>query len=111
MPSTPDTEYIPDMLNTPDHEDVKIIHQYLKQQQNPQTLFSKLTINTNTLDNQKLFDTHQISLLGTRKTLSTPESSQTDSDDVSPQIQRKRRTIHAREILPKFSISIEDDFT
>uniref|UniRef100_A0A8W7P041 non-specific serine/threonine protein kinase n=1 Tax=Anopheles coluzzii TaxID=1518534 RepID=A0A8W7P041_ANOCL len=38
----------------------------------------------------------------------TPESSQTDSDDVSPQIQRKRKIVHNR-ILPKFSISIEDD--
>ncbi|XP_053690333.1 microtubule-associated serine/threonine-protein kinase 3 isoform X2 [Sabethes cyaneus] len=42
--------------------------------------------------------------------LSTPESSQTDSDDVSPQIQRKRKIVHSRGgILPKFSISIEDD--
>lgn len=41
------------------------------------------------------------------KTLSTPESSQTDSDDVSPQIQRKRKTTSIRPILPKFSISLE----
>ncbi|KAL5289816.1 MAST4 family protein [Megaselia abdita] len=41
------------------------------------------------------------------KTLSTPESSQTDSDDVSPQIQRKRKTTTIRPILPKFSISLE----
>ncbi|XP_062564671.1 microtubule-associated serine/threonine-protein kinase 3 isoform X2 [Armigeres subalbatus] len=41
--------------------------------------------------------------------LSTPESSQTDSDDVSPQIQRKRKIVHSRGILPKFSISIEED--
>lgn len=43
------------------------------------------------------------------KTLSTPESSQTDSDDVSPQIQRKRRTGHSRELLPRFAISMEDE--
>ncbi|XP_044257666.1 microtubule-associated serine/threonine-protein kinase 3 isoform X4 [Tribolium madens] len=43
------------------------------------------------------------------KTISTPESSQTDSDDVSPQIQRRRKTGHSRDILPKFSISVEDE--
>lgn len=46
-----------------------------------------------------------------KKNLSTPESSQTESDDVSPQIQRKRRSIRAREMLPRFSISIEDEFS
>ncbi|KAJ1531101.1 hypothetical protein ONE63_005926 [Megalurothrips usitatus] len=40
--------------------------------------------------------------------LSTPESSQTESDDVSPQVQRKRR-LHTRDALPRFSISIEDE--
>lgn len=39
---------------------------------------------------------------------STPDSSQTESDDVSPQIQRKRR-LHSREGLPRFSISMEDE--
>lgn len=38
----------------------------------------------------------------------TPESSQTESDDVSPQIQRKRR-LHSKDSLPRFSISIEDN--
>ncbi|XP_068082324.1 microtubule-associated serine/threonine-protein kinase 3 isoform X2 [Anabrus simplex] len=41
---------------------------------------------------------------------STPESSQTESDDVSPQIQRKRR-LHSKEALPRFSISMEDNQT
>lgn len=40
---------------------------------------------------------------------STPESSQTDSDDFSPQINRKRKGVCARDILPRFSISIEDE--
>ncbi|CAH1153270.1 unnamed protein product [Phaedon cochleariae] len=39
---------------------------------------------------------------------STPESSQTDSDDVSPQISRRKRPGHSRDLLPKFSISVED---
>lgn len=39
---------------------------------------------------------------------STPESSQTESDDVSPQIHRKRR-LHSKEALPRFSISVEDN--
>lgn len=36
----------------------------------------------------------------------TPDSSQTESDDVSPQIQRKRRL---RENVPRFSISADDE--
>lgn len=42
--------------------------------------------------------------------MSTPESSQTESDDISPQIQRKRH-VHARDRLPRFSISIDGDHT
>lgn len=102
LPSTPDTESFPD-LNTPDRDDIKSFQQYLKQQQS-QPLASKLS----TIDNRKLVDLHQISSLASRKTFSTPESSQTDSDDVSPQIQRKRKTAH-RDILPRFSISVEDE--
>jgi microtubule-associated serine/threonine kinase len=39
---------------------------------------------------------------------STPDSSQTESDDISPQIQRKRHP-HPRDKLPRFSISFDDD--
>ncbi|KAK5639256.1 hypothetical protein RI129_011748 [Pyrocoelia pectoralis] len=52
---------------------------------------------------------HRKISLDLNKTVSTPESSQTDSDDVSPQIQRKRKAGHARDILPRFSISVEDE--
>ncbi|XP_065165228.1 microtubule-associated serine/threonine-protein kinase 3 isoform X2 [Atheta coriaria] len=48
-------------------------------------------------------------LMDLNRTVSTPESSQTDSDDVSPQITRRRKNVHTRDLLPKFSISIEDD--
>lgn len=47
---------------------------------------------------------------GTSICLSTPDSSQTESDDISPQIQRKRH-IHSRDKLPRFSISIHGDET
>ncbi|XP_043674737.1 microtubule-associated serine/threonine-protein kinase 3 isoform X6 [Vespula pensylvanica] len=40
--------------------------------------------------------------------LSTPDSSQTESEDISPQIQRKRHT-HSRDKLPRFSIPIDDE--
>lgn len=43
---------------------------------------------------------------GTSINLSTPDSSQTESEDISPQIQRKR---HSRDKLPRFSISIDDE--
>lgn len=39
----------------------------------------------------------------------TPDSSQTESDDISPQIQRKRHT-HSRDKLPRFSISVDDSY-
>ncbi|KAG8238601.1 hypothetical protein J437_LFUL018447 [Ladona fulva] len=39
---------------------------------------------------------------------STPDSSQTESEDISPQIQRRRR-LHTREALPRFSISVDED--
>jgi len=44
----------------------------------------------------------------TSMNLSTPDSSQTESEDISPQIQRKRHT-HSRDKLPRFSISVDDE--
>ncbi|XP_042861257.1 microtubule-associated serine/threonine-protein kinase 3-like isoform X5 [Penaeus japonicus] len=42
---------------------------------------------------------------------STPESSQTESEDVSPQVQRRRRLhSHSRDSLPRFSISGEEEW-
>ncbi|GAB6022280.1 Microtubule-associated serine/threonine-protein kinase 2 [Chamberlinius hualienensis] len=45
---------------------------------------------------------------GVGGTQSTPESSQTESEEVSPQIQRRRRP-NMRELVPRFSVSTEDD--
>ena len=43
------------------------------------------------------------------RSVSATESSQTDSDDVSPQVHRRRRhQLHPKEPLPKFSISLEE---
>lgn len=39
----------------------------------------------------------------------TPDSSQTDSGGVSPQVRNKQKYTQSRDFLPKFSISIEDD--
>lgn len=58
---------------------------------------------------QKSADSRKISLDLSLCAITTPESSQTDSDDVSPQIQRRRKVAHGRDILPKFSISVEDE--
>lgn len=121
FPSTPDAEYFPELLSTPDREEIKTIHQYLKQQsqqhlqQNQKTLSSleikgdKLSVNSvkNSLDQTKVITALPPQSVN-RQHISTPESSQTDSDDVSPQIQRKRKTISHKDMLPKFSISIED---
>lgn len=122
LPSTPDTDYIPSFEND------GAIHQYFKQQQSqhrppPQhpsviavaadipkdgrKLDSPCKSNAN---NNKL---KVVTKPGKSDTLnvSTPDSSQTDSDDVSPQIQRKRKNTHQRDMLPRFSISIEDEFS
>lgn len=140
MPSTPDSEYLPQILNTPDSDEIKSLHHYLKLQQQQQQqpllgitttkLSSLVSSNNSPAENRKLVDLHQISSPAMsrhhhqqqhhhhhhhhqhgKKSFITPDSSQTDSDDVSPQIQRKRKTAHARDILPRFSISIEDEFS
>ncbi|XP_039434462.1 microtubule-associated serine/threonine-protein kinase 3 [Culex pipiens pallens] len=100
MPSTPDLEYLPE-LATPDREDF-ISHLNLRPHIHQPVPTTPETPETN----KRFSDFYPLSSL---KQLSTPESSQTDSDDVSPQIQRKRKIVHSRGLLPKFSISIEDD--
>ncbi|XP_058456384.1 microtubule-associated serine/threonine-protein kinase 3 [Malaya genurostris] len=100
MPSTPDLDYLPEMT-TPDREDF-ISHLNLR----PHVQQPVATTPDTPETNKRFSDFYPLSSL---KQLSTPESSQTDSDDVSPQIQRKRKIVHSRGILPKFSISIEDD--
>lgn len=104
LPSTPDTDYMPEMLcSTPDQE-VRTLHQYFKHQHHqhrqipPQhpSVIAAVAADIPSSDNRN-------------NKVSTPDSSQTDSDDVSPQIQRKRKSAHQRDILPRFSISIEDE--
>lgn len=43
-----------------------------------------------------------------KSTFNTPESSQTESEEISPQLQRRRR-LNSKDILPRFSISMEDN--
>lgn len=98
-------------VSTPDLE-VRTLHQYFKQQQQHQqhrqvppqhpSVVELIELNEPNEPNEP--NEHD-----NRKKFSTPDSSQTDSDDVSPQIQRKRKSAHQRDILPRFSISIEDD--
>uniref|UniRef100_A0AAG5DNK7 non-specific serine/threonine protein kinase n=1 Tax=Anopheles atroparvus TaxID=41427 RepID=A0AAG5DNK7_ANOAO len=114
MPSTPDLDYLPE-LATPDREDF-LAHHGINLRPSPlggasggpsgssMRVLAPGTPETPEM-NKRFSDFYPLSSL---KQLSTPESSQTDSDDVSPQIQRKRKIVHNR-ILPKFSISIEDD--
>uniref|UniRef100_A0A2M4AAM7 non-specific serine/threonine protein kinase n=1 Tax=Anopheles triannulatus TaxID=58253 RepID=A0A2M4AAM7_9DIPT len=110
MPSTPDLEYLPE-LATPDREDFLVHHGITLR---PTAVGMRVPPSSSSIapstpetpeTNKRFSDFYPLSSL---KQLSTPESSQTDSDDVSPQIQRKRKIVHNR-ILPKFSISIEDD--
>ncbi|KAG5898846.1 hypothetical protein JTB14_014273, partial [Gonioctena quinquepunctata] len=60
-------------------------------------------------EKKKPADNKLVSLDLSSCTISTPESSQTDSDDVSPQVNRRKKTGHGRDFLPKFSISVEDE--
>lgn len=121
LPSTPDTDYIPSFEND------GTIHQYFKQQQSqhrpppqhPSVIAAvaadipkdrKLDPSSKSNANNKLKIIAKTSKSDTLN-VSTPDSSQTDSDDVSPQIQRKRKNTHQRDMLPRFSISIEDEFS
>lgn len=65
-----------------------------------------LVVFSNTIG--KLF---QISLDLSLCSISTPESSQTDSDDFSPQMNRRRKTGYSQDAMPKFSISVEDGYS
>lgn len=132
LPSTPDADYLAELTSgTPEQEDMRTLHQYFKQQQTQhlrQPLQNPFVAATLAIDISKsssvpsmhsqsfepkkicniackLSDTKDAAL----RVISTPESSQTDSDDVSPQIQRKRRTGHQKDFIPRFSISIEDE--
>lgn len=124
LPSTPDTDYIPSFEK---FENDGAIHQYFKQQQSqhhrppPQhpSVIAAVAADM-PKDNRKLDSPSKnnnklkiATKTGKADTLnvSTPDSSQTDSDDVSPQIQRKRKNTHQRDMLPRFSISIEDEFS
>uniref|UniRef100_A0A182YBK6 non-specific serine/threonine protein kinase n=1 Tax=Anopheles stephensi TaxID=30069 RepID=A0A182YBK6_ANOST len=106
MPSTPDLDYLPE-LATPDREDFMVHHgiNLRPTAVNVGSMRAAPSTPETPETNKRFSDFYPLSSL---KQLSTPESSQTDSDDVSPQIQRKRKIVHNR-ILPKFSISIEDD--
>lgn len=129
LPSTPDTDFIPDILA---ESESGTIHQYFKQQQSQQhrqtppqhpsvtavaadisTENRKSDICASPLSKALNHPNKLKSIVKPNKSdtlnISTPDSSQTDSDDVSPQIQRKRKNTHQRDILPRFSISIEDE--
>lgn len=122
LPSTPDCDYIPSF----EHDGA--IHQFFKQQQSqhrqpPQhpsviaAVAADIPKDNRKIDSPSKNNTNNklkvVQKAGKSDTLnvSTPDSSQTDSDDVSPQIQRKRKNTHQRDMLPRFSISIEDEFS
>ncbi|KAJ8947145.1 hypothetical protein NQ318_002507 [Aromia moschata] len=68
---------------------------------------SSVQLQTPEKESSSLGDQRKISLDLSLCTISTPESSQTDSDDVSPQINRKRKNCTFSGYLTKFSISVE----
>lgn len=122
LPSTPDTDYIPSFEND------GTIHQYFKQQQSqsqhrpPPQHPSVIAVAADIPKERKIDASNKPNASNKLKiiakasksdtlNISTPDSSQTDSDDVSPQIQRKRKNTHQRDMLPRFSISIEDEFS
>lgn len=148
VPSTPDIEYLPELLQnvslTHTEQELRLLNQLLQPQaQAAQTnsggssrtadvvtkassssSSSRLTpvvtavnsINSNAKTVITVVNTAKSMTASTPKAMSravnirsTPESSQTDSDDFSPQTARKRKGVCARDILPRFSISIEDD--
>lgn len=118
IPSTPNIEYYPDIFNSvADQESQsKSLSHYLKLQESSSSSSFKSDVTDRFGSAARggsgglsTLDLLRKSPLAQRKLINTPESSQTDSDDVSPQIQRKRKTGHSRDPIPRFSISIEDD--
>ena len=115
IPSTPNIEYYPDIFTSSDHEQSsKSLSHFLRLQESSSSSSFKSDVtdksSAKNLSTLTGVEVKKSPLLQQRKLINTPESSQTDSDDVSPQIQRKRKTGgHAREGIPRFSISIEDD--
>ncbi|XP_034480757.1 microtubule-associated serine/threonine-protein kinase 1 [Drosophila innubila] len=123
VPSTPDTEFLPELLHNVtigNDAELRMLKHYLQQptpaavrlQQRhsmpPNTTTIISTPATPPPPTQSSTATPQPTSVSSFSR-STPESSQTDSDDFSPQINRKRKGVCARDILPRFSISIEDE--
>lgn len=98
MPSTPDIDFMPE-LNSPDRHDLRMMQPYLLRHQQLKNVLS--TAECLEQQNQRLHKPLKVF------NISTPDSSQTDSDDLSPKIQR-RRVKH--EALPRLSISMEHDY-
>ncbi|ALC44714.1 CG6498, partial [Drosophila busckii] len=131
VPSTPDTEYLPELLHNVtigNDAELRMLKHYLQQ---PTTAVGRMQQrhsmppNTTTIISTPATPPPPMQSVASTITphpqsqpqltsvssfsRSTPESSQTDSDDFSPQINRKRKGVCARDILPRFSISIEDE--
>ncbi|XP_020798031.1 microtubule-associated serine/threonine-protein kinase 1 [Drosophila serrata] len=126
VPSTPDADYLPELLHNVtigNDAELRMLKHYLQQptQGPPQRLQQRHSMppNTTTIistpSTPPPFQTQAVMVAtpppptASSFSRSTPESSQTDSDDFSPQINRKRKGVCARDILPRFSISIEDE--
>lgn len=116
MPSTPDTDYNLDVSSEcSEQEEKHSLHQYFKQQQ--QTPHLRQPLQNPSVVAALAAEISSAAFCGDKESnenilrvTSTPESSQTDSDDLSPQIQRRRKSNQQR-ALPRFSISIEDEFS
>ncbi|XP_037940617.1 microtubule-associated serine/threonine-protein kinase 3 [Teleopsis dalmanni] len=123
VPSTPDSEYMPELLQNVDITDEKVSNQQIRQsisattmpvnkiwrKPNQQNFMHSMPPNNITVLNISTSSPNKIKPTMISLNSNTPESSQTDSDDFSPQIHRKRKGVCARDILPRFSISIEDE--
>lgn len=127
MPSTPDADYLPELLHNVtigNDAELRMLKHYLQQPtpsatqrlQQRHSMPPNTTTIISTPATPPPTQTQATTAAATPPTAtvgsfsrSTPESSQTDSDDFSPQINRKRKGVCARDILPRFSISIEDE--
>ncbi|XP_030375087.1 microtubule-associated serine/threonine-protein kinase 3 isoform X2 [Scaptodrosophila lebanonensis] len=109
VPSTPDADYLPELLHNPASLSVKNGSERSARLQQRHSMPPNTNINTSV--SQPMTKVPSVTLAATvgNFSRSTPESSQTDSDDFSPQINRKRKGVVSRDILPRFSISIEDE--
>jgi microtubule-associated serine/threonine kinase len=105
MPSTPDIDYLPELNSPSERPDLRLLPSYRPLKFScGNSGASDIPSPCSQPGPSKLHQTRSFKMLN----VSTPDSSQTDSDDVSPKITRRKKVFE--EPLPRLSISVDHDY-